>query len=99
MLREWFRQQRHRHIWYAAIAFLIAFVAFGSLEHLFGGSAQWGAIEGDHFFLSTKFGPRVEVSAFAYWLSVCALWLTRLAGGWLLVVVIASSIRSSRVHP
>ena len=83
MLREWFRQ---RPVWYAALAFLFAIVILGSLEHFLGGSAEWGLIEGGHFFLGNKIGPHVEVSAFWYWVSICALWLTRITFGWLAVV-------------
>ena len=88
MLREWFQQRPYRHILYAALAFLSAIVILGSLERLLGGSAEWGLIEGGHFFLGNKIGPRVEVSAFLYWLSVCALWLTRIAFGWFAVVLL-----------
>jgi len=93
MLREWLQLLPHRQMWYAGSALVLAFVVLGSLERLFGGSAEWGSIEAGHFFLGNKFGPRVEVSAFAYWVSVCALWLMRVTAGWLFVVVLAYSVR------
>ena len=90
VLPEWFQR---RPVWYAALAFLFAIVILGTLEHILGGSAEWGLVEGDHFFLGNKIGPRVEVSAFSYWSSVCALWLTRIIFAWLAVVLLFYSYR------
>ena len=96
MLRDWLQHIPHRQAWYAGFVFLLAIVVLGSLQYLFGGSAEWGSVEGDHYFLGNKFGPPVEVSAFAYWLSVCALWFVRLTAAWLFVVVLAYSVRRRR---
>ena len=95
MLRSWLRQQRHPHLWYAGLICVAALVIFGSFEHLFGGNAEWGAVEGGRFFLGNRIGPHIEVSAIAYWLSICALWLLRLACAWLVGVCLFYKFRKN----
>jgi hypothetical protein len=93
VLREVIPDRFYRHILYAGLGCLVAIVALGSLERLFGGNAEWRSAGGGHFFLGRKIGPQVEVSAFAYWLSVCVLWLARLAFAWLAVVCLIYAVR------
>ena len=59
----------------SVLAVVLFVVAIGVLERLFDGSALFGFVRGDKYFLAHQGGSEpIQVSAFRYWTSRAALW-------------------------
>ena len=84
--------------WRASVLAVVLFVvAIGILERLFDGSALFGFVRGDQYFLAHQGGSEpIQVSALRYRASVAVLWGLYASSAFLLISLVLRAWGSRR---